>query len=119
MLALDEPTRGMDRAAKRTLATWLSERAGEGLAVLVATHDAEFAADFAKRAVLLADGRVIADGPIEEILSGGWYFTTEAARILDGADGVLRPDQGVAVLQARMANVGEPTGRRIAEEVRS
>jgi energy-coupling factor transport system ATP-binding protein len=119
VLALDEPTRGMDRAAKRTLATWLSERAGEGLAVLVATHDAEFAADFAKRAVLLADGRVIADGPIEEILSGGWYFTTEAARILDGADGVLRPDQGVAVLRARMANVGEPTGHRIAEEVRS
>jgi ABC-type multidrug transport system ATPase subunit len=108
LLALDEPTRGMDRAAKRTLATWLSERAGEGLAVLVATHDAEFAADFAERAVLLADGRVIADGPIEQILSGGWYFTTEAARILDGADGVLRPDQGVAALRARRAETSGP-----------
>jgi energy-coupling factor transport system ATP-binding protein len=109
VLALDEPTRGMDRAAKRTLATWLSERAADGLAVLVATHDAEFAADFAARAVLLADGRVIADGPIEEILCGGWYFTTEAARILDGGDGALRPEQGVAVLRARIADADRPT----------
>jgi energy-coupling factor transporter ATP-binding protein EcfA2 len=119
VLALDEPTRGMDRAAKRTLATWLSKRSGEGLAVLVATHDVEFAADFAKRAVLLADGRVIADGPIEEILSGGWYFTTEAARILDGAQGVLGPEQGVAVLRARMADVGKPTRQQVVAEIHS
>jgi energy-coupling factor transport system ATP-binding protein len=121
LLALDEPTRGMDRAAKRALATWLSKRSDEGLAVLVATHDAEFAADFAKRAVLLADGRVIADGPIEEILSGGWYFTTEAARILDGAHGVLAPEQGVTVLRARMIDVDKPTRRRqqIVEEIHS
>jgi energy-coupling factor transport system ATP-binding protein len=119
ILALDEPTRGMDRAAKRTLATWLSKRSGEGLAVLVATHDVEFAADFAKRAVLLADGRVIADGPIEEILSGGWYFTTEAARILDGAQGVLGPEQGVAVLRARMADVGKPTRQQVVAEIHS
>jgi energy-coupling factor transport system ATP-binding protein len=120
VLALDEPTRGMDRAAKRALATWLSKRSGEGLAVLVATHDAEFAADFAKRAVLLAAGRVIADGPIEEILSGGWYFTTEASRILDGAQGVLGPEQGVAVLRARMADVGgKQTRRQVVEEIHS
>jgi energy-coupling factor transport system ATP-binding protein len=87
--------------------------------VLVATHDVEFAADFAKRAVLLADGRVIADGPIEEILSGGWYFTTEAARILDGAQGVLGPEQGVAVLRARMADVGKPTRQQVVAEIHS
>jgi energy-coupling factor transport system ATP-binding protein len=103
VLALDEPTRGMDRQAKRVLAGWLSQRAADGLAVVVATHDAEFAAEFATRAVLLADGRVIADGPIEEILSGGWYFTTEAARILDGAGRVLGPEQGAELLRARMA----------------
>jgi len=113
VLALDEPTRGMDRAAKRVLARWLSDRAADGLAVVVATHDAEFAADFATRAVLLADGRVIADGPIEEILAGGWYFTTEAARILNGAGGALRPEQGATLLRARMA------GDRLAEAVRS
>jgi energy-coupling factor transport system ATP-binding protein len=118
VLALDEPTRGMDRAAKRVLARWLSDRAADGLAVIVATHDAEFAADFAARAVLLADGRVIADGPIEEILAGGWYFTTESARILGGAGGALRPDQGAALLRERMAGECEPAGDCLAEEVR-
>ena len=70
------------------------------MAVLVATHDAEFAAEFAGRAVLLADGRVIADGPIGEVLSGGWYFATETARILDGAGGALRPEEGARLLLA-------------------
>jgi energy-coupling factor transporter ATP-binding protein EcfA2 len=102
VLALDEPTRGMDRGDKRALARWLGEQTDAGLAVIVATHDAEFAADFATRAVLLADGRVIADGPIREILVGGWYFTTEAARILDGAGGALTPSQGAELLRGRM-----------------
>ncbi len=119
VLALDEPTRGMDRAAKRLLASWLRDRAADGLAVIVATHDAEFAADFAFRAVLLADGRVIADGPIEEILAGGWYFTTEAARILDGAQGALRPEQGAELLRQRMAGAEEPGRRLVTEEVGS
>jgi len=99
-LALDEPTRGMDRAAKTRLAGWLRERAGEGMAVLLATHDVEFAAEFATRAVLLADGRVIADGPVGELLAGGWYFATETARILDGAGAALLPPEGVELLRA-------------------
>ena len=120
VLALDEPTRGMDRAAKRVLAHWLSQRAAAGLAVIVATHDAEFAADFASRAVLLADGRVIADGPIAEILAGGWYFTTETARILDGARGALTPEQGAALLRTRMADTNTNTASDpIVAEVRS
>jgi energy-coupling factor transport system ATP-binding protein len=97
-IALDEPTRGMDRHAKEELAAWLRGQAATGVAVLVATHDAEFAATLASRVVLLADGRVIADGPIEEILAGGWYFATETARILGGAGGALLPEQGAELL---------------------
>jgi energy-coupling factor transporter ATP-binding protein EcfA2 len=113
VLALDEPTRGMDRAAKRRLAAWLRERTGAGAAVLVATHDAEFAADFADRAVLLADGRVIADGDVGAILAGGWYFATETSRILGGAGGALTPEQGAELLRA--AADGRPAALRAAE----
>jgi len=101
VLALDEPTRGMDRAAKALLALELRRRAGEGQAVIVATHDPEFAAACADRAVLLADGRVIADGTASELLAGGWYFATETARILGGAGGALLPEQGAELLGAR------------------
>jgi energy-coupling factor transport system ATP-binding protein len=101
VLALDEPTRGMDRESKAELAAELQRRAREGQAVIVATHDTEFAAACAQRAVLLADGRVIADGPAEELLAGGWYFATETARILGGARGALLPEQAAELLRKR------------------
>jgi energy-coupling factor transport system ATP-binding protein len=99
---LDEPTRGMDRAAKGDLADRLHGLAREGTAVLVATHDAEFAVAVADRIVLLADGRPIADGPASEVLAGGWYFATETARILGGAGGALTPEQGAELLRGGM-----------------
>ena len=108
VLALDEPTRGLDRAAKETLARWLRARATEGIAVLVATHDVEFAAAFAERVLLMAEGRMIADGPTSTVLCGGWYFSTETARILGGAGGALRPEQGAALLR----DLREPGGAR-------
>ncbi|HEV3094601.1 MAG TPA: ATP-binding cassette domain-containing protein [Solirubrobacteraceae bacterium] len=103
-LALDEPTRGMDREAKAELAAELRRRAANGQAVIVATHDPEFAAAFARRALLLADGRIVADGAAAELLSGGWYFATETARILGGAGAALVPEQGAGLLRERAAS---------------
>jgi energy-coupling factor transport system ATP-binding protein len=100
VVGLDEPTRGMDRGAKAALADRLRALAGDGAAVLVATHDAEFAAAFADRVVLLASGQVIADAGVHEVLTGGWYFATETARVLDGA---LTAADGAARLRALLA----------------
>ncbi len=104
-LLLDEPTRGMDRAAKGALVSRLRELSGAGVAVLVATHDAEFAAGLADRVVLLADGRPIADAPAAEVLAGGWHFATETARVLAEdapAAGILTPEDGGDFLRGRM-----------------
>jgi energy-coupling factor transport system ATP-binding protein len=100
VVCLDEPTRGMDRDHKHQLAELL---AGLGAAVMVATHDPEFAAAFAQRVVLLADGAPIADGTASEVLAGGSYFATETARILGGAGGALTPAQGAALIGERSA----------------
>lgn len=97
LVALDEPTRGMDRARKHELDELIERLAAAGAAVVVATHDVEFAASFAERVVLLGDGVAIADGAAAEILSGGWYFATEVARILD-VPGVVTPERGAALL---------------------
>lgn len=118
VLALDEPTRGMDREAKATLAAELRGRADRGQAVIVATHDPEFAAACADRAVLLADGRVIADGPVAELLAGGWYFSTETARILGGEGEALEPEAGARLLAER-ATAAVPASRDHVEPQRT
>jgi energy-coupling factor transport system ATP-binding protein len=101
VVCLDEPTRGMDREAKVVLSDLMRVMAQGGSAVVVATHDTEFAATFARRVVMLADGRVIADAPAADVLSGGWYFATETARILGGAGGALLPEQGAELVLRR------------------
>jgi ABC-2 type transport system ATP-binding protein len=67
LLVLDEPTVGMDVESRR--AFWRSMRvfAARGRTVLFATHYLEEADAYADRAVLLANGRVVADGPTGEI----------------------------------------------------
>jgi energy-coupling factor transporter ATP-binding protein EcfA2 len=105
LICLDEPTRGMDRARKEELAGWAAGLAERGAAVVIATHDVEFAASFAERVVLLGDGELIADGPAAEILSGGWYFATEVARITGGA--TMSPEAGAELLRNRVMRARE------------
>ena len=104
LIALDEPTRGMDRGRKEDLIALIDRLAGQGAAVVVATHDVEFAAEFSERVVLLGEGVVIADGPSAAILSGGWYFATEVARVLD-LPGIVTPKQGAARLAAAASDL--------------
>jgi len=94
---LDEPTRGMDRLHKDALATRIKELADGGTAVMVATHDTEFAATLANRIVLLGQGVVIADGPPGDVLGGGRHFSTEVARVTNGR--ALLPEEGTDLLR--------------------
>jgi ABC-type hemin transport system ATPase subunit len=99
----------MDRARKGELAELIRGLSDRGSAVVVATHDVEFAATFADRVVLLGRGEVVADGTAEELLSGGWYFSTEVARILDGAE--ITVEQGAGLLR-QAASRGERAEER-------
>ncbi len=57
--------------------------------------------------VLLGDGVVIADGDAAEVVSGGWYFATETARVLD-LPGVVTPEQGATALGAARVGMRSP-----------
>jgi energy-coupling factor transport system ATP-binding protein len=103
VVLLDEPTRGMDRIHKDELAARTGELAQAGAAVMVATHDTEFAASLADRIVLLGQGVVIADGSPRDVLAGGRHFSTEVARVTGGA--ALLPDEGARVLARPHAEV--------------
>ncbi|MBJ7903467.1 energy-coupling factor ABC transporter ATP-binding protein [Streptomyces sp. DSM 110735] len=82
LLLLDEPTRGLDYAAKARLVTVLRGLAAEGHAIVLATHDVELAAEIAHRVVLLADGEVIADGPTADIVVSSPSFAPQVTKIL-------------------------------------
>jgi len=81
VVCLDEPTRGLDYATKERLAAILAGLAAEGRAVLVSTHDVEFAAAATQRLVVLADGEVIADGPTRAVATSSPTFAPQTAKV--------------------------------------
>ena len=82
LVLLDEPTRGLDYDAKARLAALLRELAADSHAVVLATHDVELVAGTATRAVVLADGAVVADGPAREVVTHSPVFAPQVAKVL-------------------------------------
>jgi energy-coupling factor transport system ATP-binding protein len=82
VVLLDEPTRGLDYAAKRALTQVVDDLAEEGRAVVLATHDVEFVASAADRVIVLAEGDVVADGPTAEVVIASPAFAPQVAKIL-------------------------------------
>ncbi|MER7577272.1 ATP-binding cassette domain-containing protein [Streptomyces sp. NPDC126514] len=96
LLLLDEPTRGLDYAAKARLVAVLRGLAAEGHAIILATHDVELAAELAHRVLLLAEGEVIADGPTAEVVVSSPSFAPQVTKI-------LAPQQWLTVAQVEQA----------------
>ena len=73
MLALDEPTGGLDPRSRRRLIDFLRDEflRGREQTLLVATHDLEMVLDLCGRTVLLAGGKVVAEGETRRVLSDG------------------------------------------------
>ena len=81
VILLDEPTRGLDYIQKRSLAILLGELKREGRAVVMATHDVELAAACADRVILLAEGQVVVDGPVREVMTDSQVFSSQINKL--------------------------------------
>ena len=99
LILLDEPTRGLDYAAKSRLVEILRGLAADGHAVLMATHDVELAAELSHRTVILAEGEVVADGPTGEVVLSSPAFAPQVSKILS-------PDPWLTVSQVSTALAG-------------
>lgn len=82
ILALDEPTRGLDYLAKQRLATILATLRDQGVGIVVASHDVEFLAQSADSVVQLGSGNVVAHGPAREMLTDSAFSAPQVARAL-------------------------------------
>jgi len=100
LLLLDEPTRGLDRAAKRMLIALWKKWQAQGMGLLLVTHDVELAAQIADRVLILSSGEKIADGPAGQILSASPLFAPQIARLFPGR-GWLTVSDALAGLRAQ------------------
>ena len=69
VLLMDEPTSALDPARRGALGETLAGLARQGRALLIATHDVDFARDFADRVAVLSDGAVVEEGPSFDVLT--------------------------------------------------
>jgi ABC-2 type transport system ATP-binding protein len=130
LLVLDEPTVAMDVESRHEF--WLTMRqfTGRGRTVLFATHQLAEAEGYADRAVLMADGRIVADGPTNELKAMAGRRTIRAtlpavpraALVLPGVESVERRGEAVilrctdADLALRALLDGFPQARAIELE---
>lgn len=91
-LLLDEPTRGLDYAAKQELVRILQEWREGGVAILLVTHDVELAAAVADRVVLLESGHITADGAPAEVLGSSSLFAPQVAQLFPGSGWLTAED---------------------------
>lgn len=115
LLILDEPTAGMDVSARREFWDTMREDARAGRTIIFATHYLEEADAFAQRIVMVAGGRVVADGTPAEIRA------TATGRRLTAYVDASRQDEVAAVLRS-LPGVSEVTadgGRLLVHTVDS
>jgi ABC-2 type transport system ATP-binding protein len=106
LLVLDEPATGLDPAGMRDVRRLVAELAAGGITVLLSSHLMSEVQELCDRVVILGRGRVLFDGPLEELLasSAGRYElrstddrrAAEVARGVAGVHDVVLRDDGVA-----------------------
>ncbi|ALC89539.1 ABC transporter [Bacillus sp. FJAT-18017] len=81
VLLLDEPTKGLDPVSKAALAQVLQKQKENGKAIVISTHDIEFAAKHATRCGMLFQGEITSEAAPEEFFSGNFFYSTMIQRL--------------------------------------
>ena len=99
LLVLDEPFSGLDPIGIATMTEILRERAAAGVGVVFSSHQLDLVEDVCEDVVIIARGRIVAHGPIDELraASGRRHLEVEVegagATWLDGRDGATLVEQ--------------------------
>ena len=115
-LLLDEPTAPLDLARQIDLMASLRGLAQDGVGVIAALHDLNLAAAFADHVVLLAQGRVLAEGPPEAVFTAPLLSQAYGApiHVAEGEEGRLRIAPDFGRLRRPAAESADLEGRRFA-----
>ncbi|RDD53155.1 MAG: ABC transporter ATP-binding protein, partial [Candidatus Korarchaeota archaeon NZ13-K] len=83
VLILDEPTAGQDYASYTSFMGFIGSLMGSFRTLILITHDTDLAVEHTDRTIILADGRIIADGPTREVLAKEEYLRAGRIRETD------------------------------------
>ncbi|GAB3231652.1 ATP-binding cassette domain-containing protein [Glycomyces halotolerans] len=109
MVYLDEPTIGLDISVKDRLRTFLRRLADDGITLLLTSHDLADIEEVCERIVVLDQGRIAYDGPIDELK--GRYITTKAVTL------VLDAPADIEALSVKFADYEWSAGQAASEVV--
>jgi polar amino acid transport system ATP-binding protein len=77
LMLFDEPTSALDPELGAEVLATMRALAGEGMTMVVVTHEMHFAEDVADRVVLMADGRIVEEGPARQVMSDPQHPRTQ------------------------------------------
>ncbi|HVT78964.1 MAG TPA: ATP-binding cassette domain-containing protein [Acidimicrobiales bacterium] len=124
LLVLDEPFSGLDPISIENVGGILREQADAGVAVVFSSHQLDLVEDFCERVTIVANGRVVAEGDIDDLRRGGdprlivqvegdttstWANRMRGVTVVDNADGRLR---------LRLASTADPQAVLVAAQRR-
>lgn len=107
ILVFDEPTLGQDAKEIEFFIDLIKNERNHGKTIIIITHNIEFAYEYLPRTILMADGKIIADGPTKEVLKNDYlikqtslilpqvrqfYLALQASGFLEVEDIMLKDD---------------------------
>ncbi|MFM8927423.1 MAG: ABC transporter ATP-binding protein [Rhodoluna sp.] len=95
VLIFDEPTRGLDYAAKKSLVKHLESIRDSSRSIVLASHDIEFVAMVAERVIVLKKGKVIQDGDVADIIGTAGSLPSQISQITK-TSGLINSEQVIA-----------------------
>lgn len=102
-IILDEPTAGLDQHGIAILNDLLTTLESEGVGIVTITHDMRFVVEQFDRVIVMANRRVVADGPTEEVFADSEVLAAARLRRPDAAQ--IAHDLGLGPHALRIADI--------------
>ncbi|WP_037272008.1 ABC transporter ATP-binding protein [Ruminococcus flavefaciens] len=98
ILLLDEPTKGLDAAAKLNMISVMQSLKEKGATIVTVTHDVELAAVCADRCAMFFGGKIVSIGTPKEFFSQSNFYTTAVSRMTRGYfDNIITVDDAAEI----------------------
>lgn len=81
VIAMDEPTKGMDAAFKEAFAKMLEELVRDGKTIILVSHDITFCSEYTDYCGFLFDGQIISSSTTREFFKQNTFYTTQARKM--------------------------------------